>query len=63
VTGLAEGGSFELGRFAAAAAVAGVFAWATIAAFLAWLRRFGMMPFVVYRLVLGGFLLVWFGAI
>lgn len=61
VTGLAEGGTFELGRFVAAAAVAGVFAWLTIAAFLAWLRRFGMLPFVVYRLLLGGFLLVWFG--
>mgnify|MGYP006267184203 CR=1 FL=1 len=59
VTGLAEGGTFELGRFAAAAIVAGVFAWLTIAAFLVWLRRFGMAPFVVYRLVLGAFVLVW----
>ncbi|MEX0914945.1 MAG: undecaprenyl-diphosphate phosphatase, partial [Wenzhouxiangellaceae bacterium] len=60
VTGLADGGSFEFGRFLTAAIIAGVFAWLTIAAFLAWLRRFGMTPFVVYRLILGAFLLVWF---
>lgn len=59
-TGLADGGSFEVGRFLAAALIAGVFAWLTIAAFLAWLRRFGMGPFVVYRLILGVFLLIWF---
>lgn len=58
--GLAEGGSFEFGRFVLAAGIAGVFAWLTIAAFLAWLRRFGLAPFVVYRLALGGFLLFWF---
>ena len=60
VNGLAAGGSFELGRFLFAAAVSGTFAWLTIAAFLAWLRRFGMAPFVVYRLILGAFLLYWF---
>ena len=59
-TGLAEGGSFEFGRFMVAAIIAGVFAWLTIAAFLAWLRRFGMGPFVVYRLLLGLLLLIWF---
>lgn len=60
VSGLADGGRFELGQFAAGALIAGVFAWITIAAFMAWLRRFGMAPFVIYRLVLGAFLLVWF---
>jgi undecaprenyl-diphosphatase len=63
VTGLAEGGTFDLGRFVAAASIAGVVAWLTIAAFLAWLRRFGMAPFVLYRLALGVFLLFWFGAV
>lgn len=58
--GMNRGGSFELGQFVAGAAVSGIFAWLTIAAFLAWLRRAGMMPFVVYRLVLGVFLLIWF---
>ena len=60
VNGLAEGGSFEFGRFLIAAAISGIFAWLTIAAFLAWLRRFGMAPFVAYRLILGVFLLFWF---
>jgi len=60
VNGLADGGSFEFGRFLAAAAISGLFAWLTIAAFLAWLRRFGMAPFVAYRLILGAFLLYWF---
>ena len=60
VSGLAEGGSFEFGRFLMGALISGVFAWLTIAAFLAWLRRFGMAPFVVYRLILGIFLLIWF---
>ncbi|MGK7296690.1 MAG: undecaprenyl-diphosphate phosphatase [Candidatus Wenzhouxiangella sp. M2_3B_020] len=60
VNGLAEGGSFEFGRFLAAATISGIFAWLTIAAFLAWLRRFGMAPFVAYRLILGAFLLYWF---
>lgn len=59
-SGLARGGSFELGQFAIGALIAGVFAWLTIAAFMAWLRRFGMGPFVTYRLLLGIFLLYWF---
>jgi len=60
VSGLDRGGSFEFGRFLVAALLAGVFAWLTIAAFLAWLRHFGMATFVVYRLLLGVFLLIWF---
>lgn len=58
--GLLDGGQFEFGRFLVAAAISGSIAWLTIAAFMAWLQRFGMTPFVVYRLVLGGFLLYWF---
>jgi len=60
VSGMADGGGFELGQFVAGALIAGVFAWITIAAFMAWLRRSGMAPFVIYRLLLGGFLLIWF---
>jgi undecaprenyl-diphosphatase len=60
VSGLADGGSFEFGRFALAALIAAGVAWLSIAAFLAWLRRFGMLPFVVYRLLLGALLLWWF---
>lgn len=59
--GLEQGGRFELGEFALGAAASGVFAWMTIALFLAWLQRAGMAPFVVYRIVLGIFLLIWFG--
>lgn len=58
--GLRDGGSFELAQFAIAAAASGLFAWLTIAAFLAWLRRAGMTPFVLYRLLLGVALLVAF---
>ena len=60
VSGLREGGSFELAQFVLGATVSGVFAWLTIALFMAWLKRFGMMPFVLYRLALGLFLLIWF---
>ncbi|MCA1778289.1 MAG: undecaprenyl-diphosphate phosphatase [Xanthomonadaceae bacterium] len=59
VKGLSEGGRFEFGQFLLAALIAGLFAWLTIAAFLAWLKRFGMLPFVIYRVLLGVFLLVW----
>ncbi len=60
LSALTRGGTFELGQFAAGALIAGVFAWLTIAAFMVWLRRFGMAPFVLYRLLLGAFLLYWF---
>lgn len=54
------GEAMHLATFLAAAVISGVVAWLTVAAFLAWVRSHGMMPFVVYRLVLGGVLLVWF---
>ncbi|MEM7053643.1 MAG: undecaprenyl-diphosphate phosphatase [Pseudomonadota bacterium] len=60
VSGMRDGGSFELVQFLLGAMVSGVFAWLTIALFMAWLKRFGMMPFVIYRLILGVFLLIWF---
>ena len=58
--GLMDGGQFEFGRFLVAAGISGTVAWLTIAAFMAWLQRFGMTPFVIYRLLLGAFLLYWF---
>lgn len=60
LTGLGDGARFEPGVFLLGALVAGGFAWLTIALFMAWLKRFGMLPFVIYRLVLGAFLLAWF---
>ena len=40
--------------------VSGLSAYCCIAAFIAWLDRIGMMPFVIYRLILGGVLLsIW----
>jgi undecaprenyl-diphosphatase len=41
------------GQILLAATIAGVTAYCTIALFLAALSRMGMMPFVVYRLLLG----------
>ncbi|MEM9396522.1 MAG: hypothetical protein AAF991_03520 [Pseudomonadota bacterium] len=38
--------------------VAGVVAYFTIALFIRFVERVGMMPFVVYRLLLGGALLL-----
>lgn len=54
------GESVDLFNFGLAAAISGMVAWATVAAFLAWLKRHGMTPFVIYRLVLGVVLLAWF---
>jgi len=43
-----------------AAALSFVAALLAIWAMMAWLRRFSFTPFVIYRLVLGAFLLLWF---
>jgi undecaprenyl-diphosphatase len=43
-----------------AAALSFVAALLAIWAMMAWLKRFSFTPFVIYRLVLGGFLLFWF---
>ena len=46
-------------RFAAEAGIAFVAALISISVMMAWLRRAGFMPFVIYRLLLGGALLAW----
>ncbi|GAB4167565.1 MAG: undecaprenyl-diphosphate phosphatase [Wenzhouxiangellaceae bacterium] len=60
VRGLAEGGGFEVGQFFAGAVLSGLTAWLTIAVFMGWIRHHGLMPFVIYRLLLGGVLIWWF---
>ncbi len=53
-------GDVELGlRAALAAALAFLAALATIAVMMAWLRRAGFTPFVVYRVIAGVALLIW----
>lgn len=43
------------------AVIAAISAWTCIHLFLKWIARIGMMPFVIYRLVLGvALLLVYF---
>lgn len=42
----------------AGAVIAGISAWTCIHLFLKWIARIGMMPFVIYRLVLGVLLLL-----
>ena len=42
----------------AGAVIAGISAWTCIHLFLKWIARIGMMPFVIYRLVLGVILLL-----
>ncbi|MEM7168740.1 MAG: undecaprenyl-diphosphate phosphatase [Pseudomonadota bacterium] len=57
---LIEADSLTLGWDAVlAAAIAFVVAWISIALLIGWLRRASFTPFVVYRLILGGFLLYW----
>jgi undecaprenyl-diphosphatase len=46
--------------FALGVAVAFLSAWAVIALFLRFINRVGMMPFVLYRIALGGVLLILF---
>jgi undecaprenyl-diphosphatase len=47
----------EWGQFMLAVVFAAVAGWVCIAAFLALLKRVGLMPFVIYRLILGVVLL------
>jgi len=57
---LYEAGDISLGLDAAfAAGVAFVAALISISVMMAWLRRAGFMPFVIYRILLGGALLAW----
>ena len=39
--------------------VAGISAWVCIHYFLVFINRIGLLPFVIYRLILGGLLLLW----
>jgi undecaprenyl-diphosphatase len=58
---LAESGNLALGLDALfAAGVAFVFALLAIVLMLRWLGRAGFLPFVIYRVVLGLVLLIWF---
>ena len=45
-------------QFALALVLSAVAGWVCIAAFLALLKRIGLMPFIIYRLVLG-LVLLW----
>jgi undecaprenyl-diphosphatase len=57
----AVGDSAPWGMVALGTLIAGVSAFSCIHLFLKWLDRIGMQPFVVYRMILGVFLLVvWF---
>ena len=51
--------SLSGGAAVAAFALSAVFAYATIKAFMYWVERIGLMPFVLYRLALGLVLWVW----
>lgn len=52
------GTALPLEQIAAGALLSGVTAYLCIHAFLALLDKVGMMPFVIYRLLLGGFLII-----
>jgi len=39
------------------AVIAGISAWMCIHFFLKWIAKIGMMPFVIYRMILGAMLL------
>ena len=57
---LYRAGDISLGLDAAmAAGIAFIAALISITAMMAWLRRAGFTPFVIYRLILGGALLAW----
>ena len=55
----AQGGSGSLGAGLMVAFVAFIVAYLSIAFFMKWVSRIGMFPFMVYRLLLGGALLLW----
>ena len=51
--------SLSAGPAFVAFALSAIFAYATIKGFMYWVERIGLMPFVLYRLALGGILWVW----
>ena len=57
---LYESGDIALGLDAAVAAgLSFITALIAIAVMMSWLRRASFLPFVIYRIVLGGGLLIW----
>jgi undecaprenyl-diphosphatase len=52
-----DSAGIDWAMFALAIGASSVAGWVCIAAFLALLRRVGLVPFVIYRLILGGVLL------
>jgi len=50
--------SLDWAEFSMAVALSALAGWVCIATFLALLKRFGFLPFVVYRLILGAALLI-----
>lgn len=57
---IAQGGTQAWGALTLVTALSGLSAFACIHVFLSVIERTGMLPFVVYRLVLGAVLLAWF---
>ena len=45
--------------FAIGLLVSAISAWLVIKIFIRWLTRIGMLPFVIYRVILGVFILIW----
>ena len=46
--------------FLVGATVSAITAWLVIKLFMRWIERSGMLPFVLYRMILGVCILVWF---
>jgi len=56
-----SGAAVDWGSLLLGAAISGVFGYLCIRLFLGWLERIGMLPFVIYRLLLGVLLLYFLG--
>lgn len=54
---LIDGGRVSWGELAAGAAISGVVAYFSIAFFMRFVTRSGLLPFAIYRLLLAGFIL------
>ena len=49
----------QMGVLATGFVVSFLVAWGVIAWFMAWVRRHGFVPFAIYRIVLGGAVVIW----
>ena len=49
----------QIGVLATGFIVSFLVAWAVIAWFMAWVRRHGFVPFAIYRILLGGAVVIW----